>query len=486
MATTSIEKERPASSSEQSDDFTDAETARTWRKVDLHIMPVAVLLYLASYIDRANIGNARVLGLADDLKLTSGHYNWALSIFFFGYVLFETPSNIILRRLRPSLYIPSLTVVWGVICALFAVIHSPSALLAIRFFLGLAEAGFLPGIIFWLGSWYPRHLQGRRYAVLYSSVSLTGAFGGLLATAIHSLDGAHGIAGWRWIFIVEGATTAGLGLLAFVFMADYPVSASWLTPREKALIERANAADRALHATEPFERRQILSAFTDWRTYLWGIVYLSTYIPVYSVILSLPSVVSGLGYRGVRATLMACPPYAVGFVLVLIAGYTVDRYGHRFVHYVVGVAVTMIALIVLMTVETLRVRYAMFFLVMFMFVPISVIWAWLAGNVAGANKRAAATGLIFSSGNIGGAVAGQIYRIDWAPRYVRGHAVNLGCYVLALLAGTALWASYRLDNRLRDEQAAGDSEKAGLHQRDLLGTDLGDLGDRHPQFRYLL
>ena len=109
--------------------------------------------------------------------------------------------------------------------------------------------------------------------------------------------------------------------------------------------------------------------------------------------------------------------------------------------------------------------------------PISVIWAWLAGNVAGANKRATATGLVFSLGNIGGAVAGQIYRIDWAPRYVQGHAVNLGCYVLALAAGAALWWSYRRDNALRD-RLASDDEKGVAGNGNLLGERLGDLGDR--------
>ncbi|KAK7056734.1 hypothetical protein VNI00_002451 [Paramarasmius palmivorus] len=455
-------------------EFSEEEIKKTWRKVDWHIMPIAVLLYLASYIDRANIGNARVLGMAEDLKLTSGQYNWALSIFFIGYVLNETPSNIILKKLRPSYYIPSLTVTWGVICALFAVIHSASGLLAIRFFLGLAEAGFLPGIIFWVGSWYPRHLQGRRYSVLYSSVSLTGAFGGLLATAIHSLDGNHGIAGWRWIFIVEGVVTIGLGLLSFVFMSDYPISARWLTEREKRIINITNEADRALLAEEGFNKKQIISAFTDWRTYLWGLVYLSTYIPVYSVILSLPSVVAGLGYKGTTATLMACPPYGFGFIIVLLAGYSTDRFGRRYWHMVFGCCMTLIGLIVLMSVEDLSVRYGMFFIVMFMFVPIAVEWSWLAGNVAGSNKRAAATGIIFSSGNIGGAVAGQIYRSEWAPLFVNGHAVNVGCYAIALISVTVLWWSFKRDNRLR-EDATG---KEGNLEKGMLGERLGDLGDR--------
>jgi sugar phosphate permease len=215
-----------------------------------------------------------------------------------------------------------------------------------------------------VGCWYPRHLQGRRYAVLYSTVSLTGAFGGLLATAIHSLDGNHGIAGWRWIFIVEGCVTSGLGLFAYLVMSDYPRTASWLTDRERIIVEKANEADRALHAEEAFSSQEIKSAFTDWRTYLWGLVYLSTYIPVYSVVLSLPSVVAGLGYKGTTATLMACPPYAFGFVIVITAGYTTDKFGKRYFHLVASCILCMIALIVLMTVTDLKARYGMFFLMM--------------------------------------------------------------------------------------------------------------------------
>nr|VWO94072.1 Uncharacterized protein [Ganoderma boninense] len=451
------------------DQFDPELVRRTWRKVDWAILPIAVILYLAAYIDRANIGNAKVLGLATSLELTSNQYNWALSIFFIGYVIFETPSNILLRKISPRWYIPTLTVFWGLVCALFATVKSAKGLLAIRFFLGVAEAGFLPGIVYWL---------------LYSTVSLTGAFGGLLATAIHSLDGTYGIAGWKWIFIVEGCVTGGLGLLSFLVMPAYPDTARFLSPGEKHVVQRANETDRGQRADERFRGAQVRAAFADWRTWLWGLVYIAIYIPVYSIILSLPSVVTGLGYAGTHATLMACPPYGVGFVIVLIAGWTTDRYGGLFAHFVGAIVVVVVALVVLMTVESLVVRYVMFFFVMFMFIPVSVCWTWLGSNVAGATKRAAALGVVFSLGNIGGAVSGQIYRAEWAPRYVQGHAINVACYAIALVAGAALWWSYKTDNERRDRAAHETVKRTREH--DLLGEDLGDLGDRHPSFRYYL
>lgn len=149
-------------------------------------------------------------------------------------------------------------------------------------------------------------------------------------------------------------------------MSAYPATASFLSEEERRVIILVNEADRALKAKEAFSGRQIRSAFTDWRTYCWAIMYICTYIPVYSVVLSLPTVVTGLGYSGTIATLMACPPYGLGFFAVLGVGFTVDRYGNRFWHYVGGISITMIALIILMAVENLVVRYVMFFFIMFM------------------------------------------------------------------------------------------------------------------------
>ena len=151
-------------------------------------------------------------------------------------------------------------------------------------------------------------------------------------------------------------------------MPAYPGTAHFLSADEKHVILVANEADRAEKADERFSGAQVRSAFADWRTWLWGLAYIAIYIPVYSVILSLPSVVTGLGYAGTHATLMACPPYGLGFVLILLAGWTTDRYGRLFYHYVGAIVVAVVALIVLMAVENLVVRYVMFFFIMFMYV----------------------------------------------------------------------------------------------------------------------
>lgn len=175
---------------------------RLLRKLDLRIIPCIWTLYMLSYLDRANIGNAKTGGMAKDFGLTSNQYSIVLLVFFVSYVIFEIPSNMILTRVRPSLYLSGIAVVWGVIAACMAATRSWQQLAGVRFVLGVVEAGFAPGASFYLSSWYRRYEVTRRYSIYYTAVAVAGALSGLLAGVITEyLDGARGLAGWRWLFV---------------------------------------------------------------------------------------------------------------------------------------------------------------------------------------------------------------------------------------------------------------------------------------------
>jgi len=185
--------------------FTAEEEKKLVRRIDLFLLPTIWLMYLLSYMDRTNIGNAKIAGMADDLNLTSDQYSVTLVVFFVGYVIFEAPSNMILVRSRPSRYLPAIMAVWGVLTCCMAAIQSYHHLIVLRVFVGILESGFAPGILLIISSWYKREEQSKRFAVFISAAILSGAFGGLLAGAITGgLEGAHGLRGWRWLFIVEG------------------------------------------------------------------------------------------------------------------------------------------------------------------------------------------------------------------------------------------------------------------------------------------
>ena len=174
------------------------------RKLDRTLLPPLTILYLLSFLDRSNVGNARIEGLPKDLHFTGNQYLTTLTIYFIGYVLFEVPCNIILKKTSPRAWLPTLTIAWGVVATLLGVTQNFGGFLAARFFLGMTESGLFPGVVFYLSMWYKRNEQHYRVALFFSAASLAGAFGGALAYGIAKMKGVGGLAGWRWIFILVG------------------------------------------------------------------------------------------------------------------------------------------------------------------------------------------------------------------------------------------------------------------------------------------
>jgi len=179
-----------------------ADRALLW-KLDIRLIPWLCFLYLISFLDRTNIGNAKIDGLAKDLHMTDGQYNAALSLFFISYALAEPLTNVLLKRLRPSIFLPIIMILWGVVMTTMGLVHNFSGLAAARFFLGLAEAGLFPGVNYYLSCWYKRSEFGIRAAIFFSAAAVAGSFGGLLAAAIAEMDGIGGKHGWCWILFLK-------------------------------------------------------------------------------------------------------------------------------------------------------------------------------------------------------------------------------------------------------------------------------------------
>lgn len=185
-------------------------------RIDAHLLPFVSILYLLAFLDRVNIGNARAFGLEHDLGLTGVQFNTALVIFFVPYIIFEIPSNILLKRLSPRIWLSLCCVGFGVVTMVQGFVQNFGGLLATRFFLGLFECGMFPGCFYLLGMWYARAESQKRFSLFFSSTALAGAFGGLLASAIGKMDGIRGYRGWRWVFILEGLLTIVVGLIFFI------------------------------------------------------------------------------------------------------------------------------------------------------------------------------------------------------------------------------------------------------------------------------
>lgn len=185
------------------------------RKVDLRIIPLAFVLNLASFLDRVNIGQARLYGIEAALGLGPRQYSWILAAFFVGYVVFEVPSNLIMKRVSPPVWIGSIMVCWGIITACAAAVKNFEGLLCVRLALGFAEAGFFPGMVHYLSFWYTRQQQGVRLAILNSSTALACAISGPISYCFGSMEGFLGLKSWQWLFIAEGVPTVFLGMLVW-------------------------------------------------------------------------------------------------------------------------------------------------------------------------------------------------------------------------------------------------------------------------------
>jgi MFS family permease len=240
--------------------------------VDIRLVPMLALLYLCCHIDRANIGNAKVEGMVEDLNMTGVQYNTVLAIFFIPYVLFEVPSNILLKKFkRPSTYLGILVVSWGIIMTCTGLVNNYGSLMAVRVLLGIFEAGFFPGAIYLCSYWYMPKDLALRISYFYCASALSGAFSGLLAAAIAEMHGVAGYEGWRWIFIIEGIATVVLGVACFFFLIDTPtLSKRWLEPDEIQYLELSMFIKQGgrVENESKFKWKDLRMVLTNWRVYM--------------------------------------------------------------------------------------------------------------------------------------------------------------------------------------------------------------------------
>ncbi|CAF0751236.1 unnamed protein product [Adineta steineri] len=494
----------------------DPNDTKLLRKLDLHLIPTMTLLYLLSYLDRVNIGQAKLDGLMESLKLTSIQYNTCLSIFYITYVAFEIPSNLVLKKLRPSRWIPMIMIAWGIVVTLMGLVHSYGGLLACRLVLGAAESGLFPGAVFYLSSWYKRRELSWRISLLFSACALGGAFGGVLAFGIGQMRGICGQEGWRWIFYIEGTVTVIIGVAAFFLINDFPSDRpKFLTEEECDRTITRLQNDAGPGAGEHFSWKQVRAAFLDWKIYIFCLCNISTIVPFSSLSLVSPTIVQGLGFRSYRAQLMTTPPYVFAFIATMTTAYFSDRYARRAIFIMFWVIVVIIGFIILIVAQNLNVKYFAVFLAIGGISACSAIFiTFISCNISPHTKRATALAFSMSVGNCGGVISGQIYRSQDGPRFILGHGINLGFCVLGLIAVIILFISFRLENHRRDRLygvvSRDDStlsvtiKESNKEAVDVCGgygseedrrkwgyehmseEEIRDLGDKHVAWRYIL
>ncbi|KAK8136599.1 major facilitator superfamily transporter [Apiospora sp. TS-2023a] len=472
--------------------FAHLDEKKILRKMDMRLIPMLALLYLLSFLDRGNIGNAKIEGLQDDLKMSPDQYNWCLTVFFFPYAFFEVPSNLLLKKFRPSRWLPMIMVAWGTVMTLMGIVRNYEGLLAARIFLGVAEAGLYPGCAYYLTMWYCRHEIQLRQAMFFSAASIAGAFSGLLAFAISKMDGVGGLEGWRWIFILEGMVTVLVAVGAFFCLYDFPETATFLTEEERAFVvfrlkygQQKDSGEEeqrqvAVAESEEFQWRYVWDAFKDWQIWLNIIVYWGIVCPLYGISLFLPSIVNNLGYKSSTAQLMTVPIYVVAAVLAVVVAYVSDRIGKRSPFVIFFLLMMVVGFSMCISTTNPKVVYGGVFVVACAIYPaFPGNIAWLSNNLAGSYKRSAGMAIQIGVGNLGGAMASNFYRQKDSPHYTLGHALELGFVAAGIIAAVVLLTAYGAINKKRARSMSQQDDMQFSH------AQLAEQGDKAVTFRYM-
>jgi sugar phosphate permease len=250
--------------------------------------------------------------------------------FFVSYAGFEPLTNILLKRLRPSVFLSITMVLWGIIMVCMGLVTSFSGLAAARFFLGVAEAGLFPGVNYYLSCYYKRSEIGIRAAIFFSAAAIAGSFGGLLAAAIALMDGIGGKHGWAWIFILEGLVTVIIALASYWMIMDFPDEAKFLSEPDRLRVLRRLKADGQSSAEhEEFKMAYFWASAKDWKTWAFAVCYMGCDGALYAFSLFLPTIIQQLGYTKTRANLLSVPPYVAAAALTIFIGWLADRTKQR-------------------------------------------------------------------------------------------------------------------------------------------------------------
>jgi ACS family tartrate transporter-like MFS transporter len=304
---------------------------RTIAKVSWRLLPLAALAYCIAYIDRSNISFA-ALTMNKDLGFSAYLYGWGAGIFFFGYFLFEVPSNLILEKVGARIWIARIMITWGIISALTALITGPTSFLIIRFLLGAAEAGFFPGMILYFTYWFPAEYRGRVISTLFIAQPVANAAASLASAAILEMNGILGLTGWQWIFIIEAVPAVLLGLVILRVMTDKPARADWLQQDEKDWLQAR--LDRESRQVESAGSMTWTKALADPRVVALSAIYLMSVTANYGIVFFMPQIIKGIGLTNMMTGLVSSVPYIIGTIGLIAWGWSSDRNQERRWHLI--------------------------------------------------------------------------------------------------------------------------------------------------------
>ena len=309
----------------------------TWR-----LMPFLFLLYIVAYVDRINVGFAK-LQMQQQLGFNDATFGLGMGIFFAGYFFFQVPSNLVLQRIGARRWIMTIMVLWGIISSSMVFVSTARSFFLLRFLLGAAEAGFFPGVILYLRNWFPEAVQARTVARFMTAGALSGVVGGPVSGALLGLNHVYGLAGWQWLFLLEGLPAILLGGAVVFFLTDHPRDATWLRTEQREWLMDTLRREREAHPSAG--QTNVFAAFTSGRVWMLVVVYFGLNTVSYGITYWLPSVIHSLsGVSNFTIGLLSAIPYIASAITMVLVGMHSDRSGERRLHVAVPALIGALAL----------------------------------------------------------------------------------------------------------------------------------------------
>ena len=402
-----------------------------YRKITVRLIPFLVFLFILAWIDRVNVGFAK-LQMLQDLQFSEAVYGLGAGIFFIGYFLFEVPSNLLLEKIGARKTLARITILWGLASMAMIFVKTPGQFYALRFLLGIFEAGFFPGVVLYLTYWFPAARRARINGLFMTSFAIAGVIGGPLAGFIMSaMDGVDGLANWQWLFVIEGIPSVLAGIAVLMYLPEKPVNAKWLSEQEQALVTR----DIENEARDPAKHSALKDAFANSRVWLCAAIYFCVVSGNATIAFWSPSIIKELGVQGnLQIGLVSAIPFVAGTIAMVLNGIHSDRTGERRMHCALATLLAAVGL----TLTGFFLHSAVLALVALTLASVGILaafpvfWslpsAFLAGTAA-----AGGIALINSIGNLAGFVAP--YMIGWF-KTTTGQLAS-GLYFVAALEACA-------------------------------------------------
>ncbi|GAB7362526.1 hypothetical protein MBLNU230_g2845t1 [Neophaeotheca triangularis] len=475
--------------------FTEKEQRRIIRKIDFRLVPTLGFMYCVSLMDRTNLGIAVVGGMGYDLALVGARYSIIVLLFFITYVALQPPATVILRKVGPKVFLPTITVLWGIVMVGFGFVKEWTTLLPLRLLLGIFEAGFFPGCAFLLSTWYPRYELQKRNAVFYLIGSMSSAFSGILGFGLTKMNGLgdlgpaygqhygpteldptaesgimDGIAGWRWIFIMQGLITVAVGVVGAFFIVDFPenaakkttaLSMAFLTPEEADFVVARIEKDRHDAIAEPFNLRRYLAGGLDLKILGFAMLFMLTTTTTYAIAYFLPIILKdGMGFSTAMAQCLIAPPYVFAAIVMFACAWVGDKYHVRGPIVIFNALLGVVGLALLGFCENNAARYIGVFLATTSAnANVPAVLTYQANNIRGQWKRALASATLVGAGGIGGIIGGTVFREEDKPNYVPGVIATLLACVLTVVITLLLTLKFHRANK---RAAAGGKIIEGL------------------------